>query len=81
MVGVGHASAVAEFFLNGQGLAVPLQGLVIVATPLGDHPQLAEKSSRFGRTFGSRLGRLLGKMGEWLYRRPAYDVCRGGKLS
>jgi hypothetical protein len=34
------------------------------------------------RRMASRLRRLLGKMGEWLYRRPAYDVCRdkGGEI-
>jgi hypothetical protein len=28
----------------------------------------------------ARLGRLLGKMGEWLYRHPAYDVCRDKRV-
>jgi hypothetical protein len=36
----GYAGAVAEFFVDGEGLAVPVQGLVVVAPCLGDHAEL-----------------------------------------
>jgi predicted DNA-binding transcriptional regulator YafY len=45
-----------------------------------------DRSYRLDRILGAqivqrtRLGRLLGKMGEWLYRHPAYDVCRDKRV-
>ena len=48
MVGAGHAGAVAELLSDGEGLAVPVQGVVVVAMQVGDDAELVVGAGHAG---------------------------------